>query len=60
MEGGGVESRESEPLNINSLPVIEEPILLVAEASDWVVQEAKNFCHIVGLPCELRKSCWCC
>jgi hypothetical protein len=32
--------------------VIEEPIMPVAKASDWVVQKAKSFCHIVGLSCE--------
>jgi hypothetical protein len=48
----GVESRESERLNIYPLTVIEEPILPVVEAFDWVVHKTKSFRHIVGLPCE--------
>lgn len=38
--------------HIHPLAVIEEPILPIAKASDWVVQKAKSFCHIVGLSCE--------
>lgn len=48
----GVESRESEHLNIHPLTVIEEPLLPVAEAFDWVVHITKSFRHIVGLSCE--------
>jgi hypothetical protein len=37
---------------IFTLAAIEEPILPVPKAFDWVVQKAKSFCHIVGLSCE--------
>lgn len=45
----GEELKESEPLVVHPLAVIEEHELPESMSSDWVVQRVKNFCHMVGL-----------
>lgn len=46
------ETRDSEPLIVPPLVIIEEPAMLETGSSDWVVQKVKSFYHIVGLSCE--------
>lgn len=48
----GEEARDSEPLTIHPLAVIEEPVLPEIVSSDWVVQKVKSLCHFVGLFCK--------
>lgn len=45
-------SRDDETLNVHPIAIIEETILLVVEASEWVVLRVKSFRHIVGMSCE--------
>lgn len=40
------------PLNVHPIAVIEEPILFVVEAFEWVVLRVKSFHHVVGISCE--------
>lgn len=48
------ESRDSEPLSVHPLAVLEEPVVPVSVSgySDWVVQQAKSFYKLVELSCE--------
>lgn len=48
----GEEPRDSEPLNVHPLVVIEEPVLPILDSLDWVVQKVMIFCRFVGLSSE--------
>lgn len=48
----GEELKESEPLVVHPLAIIQEHGLPESMSSDWVVQRVKNLCHMVGLSCE--------
>lgn len=48
----GEGSRDNEPLKVHPIAIIEEPILLVVEASELVVLRVESFRHIVGMSCE--------
>jgi len=50
--GGEEDFRDSEPLNVHPLAIIEEPVLPISDYSNWVVQKAKSFHKFVGLSCE--------
>lgn len=45
------DSRDSGPLNVHPLVVLEEPVLPLSEASNWVVQKIKSY------RCVVRPSC---
>lgn len=46
------EVEENEPLVLNPIAVIEELEVPHSVPPDWVFESVKNFCQVVGWPCE--------
>lgn len=48
----GEEVKESEPLIVYPLAMVEDQGMPYSVSLGWVVERVKSFCHEVGLSCE--------
>lgn len=46
------EPRDSKPLTVSPLVVVDNLTIPDSFSSNWVAQKVMSFCHVVGLSCE--------